>query len=184
MPERTCVVCRETTSPDDLVRLALAPDGTAVVDFRGRLPGRGAWVHPGCLAEVERKPGMLKRSLKVLVPAGSWVAQYRDSLDRAIRDGLSMAAAAGAVAGGNQVLTAAIAAGEVAEVALASDCSPRTERQLREAAPDGLPFTRLSIPTAELGHLVGRGPRAAVGIRGSRAATHVMRQLRRLRSLG
>ncbi|WP_369806006.1 YlxR family protein [Amycolatopsis sp. M39] len=40
----------------ELLRV-VAADGRLVVDERRRLPGRGAWLHPGpgCLAKAERK---------------------------------------------------------------------------------------------------------------------------------
>lgn len=194
-PVRSCVQCRERTDPDALVRLVLDPDGVAVVDFRGKLPGRGAWVHPGCLQALEARPGPLGRAFKRPVAAGPWVASYREALARAIRDGLSQAAASGALVGGQDVLTEALTSRQVLEVALASDCAPRTERHLRAAASPGdppaegeasggVPFTRLDLTAAELGAQVGRGPRAAVGVRSSRAASHLRRQLHRLRCLG
>ena len=178
------MVCRERADPDDLTRLSPAPDGTVVVDFRGKLPGRGAWVHPGCLARLEEKPGPLSRAFKRAVPSSDWVAQYRTALRSALRDGLSMAAASGALAGGHVVLKAAIEAGEITEVAFASDCAERTERSIREAAGEGATTTRLPFTASEIGRIVGRGPRAAIGVRRSRAAIHLIRQLRRLRSLG
>jgi predicted RNA-binding protein YlxR (DUF448 family) len=183
-PVRSCVTCRERGDPDTMVRLVLDPDGRAVVDFRGKLPGRGAWVHPGCLAALEARPGPLARAFKRPVPADPWSSRYREALDRALLDGLSMASASGALVGGQDVLVAALTAGQVVEVLLASDCAPRTERHLRAAAREGLPFTRLTILAADLGLQVGRGPRAAVGVRSSRAAAHLLRQLHRLRSLG
>ncbi len=54
-PRRTCVGCRRTAHPDDLVRVVRTPDGGLVV---GRAqPGRGAWLcrDPACLAEAGRR---------------------------------------------------------------------------------------------------------------------------------
>ncbi|MCA9567102.1 MAG: DUF448 domain-containing protein, partial [Myxococcales bacterium] len=183
-PIRTCVVCRERVDPDDLVRLALSPEGHAVVDFRGKLPGRGAWSHPGCLAELEQKPGMLKRSLKIVPPAGPWVADYRAAVERALLDGISQAAAAGALVGGHERLKLAMVDDEVTWVLLASDIAEGTEKKLRAAALERVRFQRVPIASADLGDRVGKGPRAAVGVRPSRATAHLVRQLRRLASLG
>ncbi|WFN89738.1 YlxR family protein [Arcanobacterium wilhelmae] len=44
-PLRTCVGCREKSTQRALCRLKLAA-GTVVVDDKGSLPGRGAWIHP------------------------------------------------------------------------------------------------------------------------------------------
>jgi hypothetical protein len=183
-PIRTCVVCREKTAPDDLVRLALAPDGTAVIDFRGKLPGRGAWAHPACLPTLERKPGMLKRGLKVLVPTADWSGAYRSALLRALEDGLSLAQSGGALVGGAQMLTAALREDRLEEVVLAADIAPGSLKKLRAAAAERVVFTTIHLDTGALGERVGKGPRAALGIRRSRAAIHLQRQLRRLRALG
>ncbi|MEV4927669.1 YlxR family protein [Streptomyces roseoverticillatus] len=44
-PERTCVGCRERAAKGDLLRIVMI-EGACVPDLRGRLPGRGASVHP------------------------------------------------------------------------------------------------------------------------------------------
>ncbi|WP_084040364.1 YlxR family protein [Demequina sp. NBRC 110053] len=55
-PVRTCVGCRSKAPRSALVRLALE-GGRVVVDERGTLPGRGAWLHPesDCLAQALRR---------------------------------------------------------------------------------------------------------------------------------
>ncbi len=166
------------------MRLALDPEGRVVVDLRGRLPGRGAWVHPGCLRRVEERPGLLKRSLKIVPAAGPWVQAYRAAVERALEDGLSQAAAAGALVGGQERLVRALQQGTIRWVVLASDVAPATERRLRGAASEDVPFVRSHLDTGALGERVGKGPRSAIGVERSRAATHLVRQLRRLRRLG
>lgn len=184
-PERSCVVCRAKAPAKALVRLTLDPAGLVVVDFRGKLGGRGAWCHPACLPTLEQQPGRLKRPLRAPVQAGPFVEQYRAALQRALEDGLSMAAAAGALVGGNAVLQQALRRSEVDEVLVAHDASERTLRQLHEAAPEGVTFTTVPwLTAASLGHRIGRGLRAAVGVKPSRAARHLRLQLRRLRGLG
>ncbi|MCE7080019.1 YlxR family protein [Streptomyces sp. ST2-7A] len=55
-PERTCVGCRERSSRDRLLRVALEGN-TCVPDPRGTLPGRGAYLHPApaCLEAALRR---------------------------------------------------------------------------------------------------------------------------------
>ena len=43
-PERTCVLTRRKAGKDELIRLALGPDGSVAPDVRARAPGRGAWI--------------------------------------------------------------------------------------------------------------------------------------------
>ena len=56
VPQRTCVGCKERAAKADLLRLVVI-DGTVVPDPPGRLPGRGASLHPdlGCLELAERR---------------------------------------------------------------------------------------------------------------------------------
>ena len=51
-----CVGCRERAAKSDLLRLVVV-EGRVVPDPRGRLPGRGASIHPdlGCLELAERR---------------------------------------------------------------------------------------------------------------------------------
>ena len=44
VPERTCVLTRRKATKDELIRLALSPDGEVAPDVRARAPGRGAWI--------------------------------------------------------------------------------------------------------------------------------------------
>jgi predicted RNA-binding protein YlxR (DUF448 family) len=60
-PVRTCVGCRRRVAKSDLLRVTVedTADGSrrVVPDPRGRMPGRGAHVHPDeeCLALAERR---------------------------------------------------------------------------------------------------------------------------------
>ena len=55
-PVRTCVGCRARAAKSDLLRV-VAVAGSLVPDPRGRMPGRGAHMHPNrdCLALAERR---------------------------------------------------------------------------------------------------------------------------------
>ena len=44
MPERMCVVTRESGSEETRIRFARSPDGVVVPDLQRKLPGRGVWV--------------------------------------------------------------------------------------------------------------------------------------------
>ena len=44
VPQRTCIVCRETTAKRELVRVVRGLDGRIEVDPTGKKPGRGAYV--------------------------------------------------------------------------------------------------------------------------------------------
>jgi predicted RNA-binding protein YlxR (DUF448 family) len=61
-PERTCIGCRDTAPKPALVRVVRRPDGEVAVDWTGREPGRGAYVHPGpdCVAKAARRGGLAR----------------------------------------------------------------------------------------------------------------------------
>ena len=64
MAERTCIITRQILTPHQLIRFVAAPDGFAVADLTGRLPGRGAWVtaSESAIREANRL-GHFKRAL-------------------------------------------------------------------------------------------------------------------------
>ncbi len=53
---RRCLGCQESDSTEKLLR-CVAQDNRVVVDEKGRLPGRGAWVHRNleCLSQSLRR---------------------------------------------------------------------------------------------------------------------------------
>ena len=65
MPPRTCVGCRERAPKAELLRVVVV-EGECVPDPRGRLPGRGAHLHPRseCLALALRRRAFV-RALRV-----------------------------------------------------------------------------------------------------------------------
>src|SRR5688500_11332083 len=60
-PERTCILSRRTAPKEELIRLALGPDGQVAPDVRARAPGRGAWVG---VAKAELETANAKGKLK------------------------------------------------------------------------------------------------------------------------
>ena len=44
VPMRMCVGCREMKPKKELLRVVRSPEGEIALDFRGKAPGRGAYV--------------------------------------------------------------------------------------------------------------------------------------------
>ena len=65
-PQRTCVACRRVADKRDLVRVVATPEGRLVVDPKGKLPGRGAYIcrRRACWASA-RRGGALGRALRL-----------------------------------------------------------------------------------------------------------------------
>jgi len=54
-PIRTCIVCRRSESPSQLLRVNCI-DGVVTPSLAGKSQGRGAWLHPKCgYVAIERK---------------------------------------------------------------------------------------------------------------------------------
>ena len=69
IPMRQCVGCREMKAKKELVRVVRSPEGEISLDFRGKAPGRGAYVCPQaeCLRRAI-KSRALERGLDSQIP--------------------------------------------------------------------------------------------------------------------
>lgn len=70
IPMRQCMGCRERKPKKELIRVVRSPEGTVSLDFKGKAPGRGAYICPRseCLKKAIRSKA-LDRNLEVTVPA-------------------------------------------------------------------------------------------------------------------
>lgn len=75
IPMRQCVGCREMKPKKELIRVVRSPEGAVSLDFRGKLPGRGAYVCPdsACLARA-RKSRALERAFDSPLPPEVYAA--------------------------------------------------------------------------------------------------------------
>jgi len=91
--ERTCIGCRATGAPEELVRLVLGPEGEVACDLGGGAFGRGAWVHPRAECLAGAVPRGLERALrgKVNATAHGVAAQMRFTAGRRLLALLSSA---------------------------------------------------------------------------------------------
>lgn len=73
IPQRQCLGCREMKNKKDLIRVVRSPEGEISLDFKGKKPGRGAYVCPnaGCLARA-RKSRALERAFSSLIMDEVW----------------------------------------------------------------------------------------------------------------
>jgi len=186
---RQCLGCRERTDRGALIRLVASPDGSLVVDLKGRLPGRGGWVHPraACVAAVSAKPGLLRRTLRSEVDASELAAQIRQSVETALFHGLSLAAAGGGLVVGIERLSHAIREGRVTDVMVARDAATRTVQSLQRVLDDTeSEQVRLPIPWSReaIGTQIGQGPCAVLGVVPMPATDYLRAQLQRFRELG
>ena len=69
IPMRQCLGCREMFPKRELIRVVRSPEGGITLDFKGKAPGRGAYLcgKPECLKKA-RKSRAIERALSVTVP--------------------------------------------------------------------------------------------------------------------
>ena len=69
IPMRQCLGCREMKPKKELIRVVRSPEGTLSLDFRGKAPGRGAYLCPdsACLKKAQKSKA-LSRSLDCEIP--------------------------------------------------------------------------------------------------------------------
>ena len=69
IPMRQCVGCREMKPKKELIRAVRSPEGGVSLDFKGKAPGRGAYVCPdsNCLKRA-MKSKALERAFETQIP--------------------------------------------------------------------------------------------------------------------
>ena len=83
IPLRQCVGCREMKEKRELIRVVKSPEGEISLDFKGKKPGRGAYVcpNPDCLKHA-RKTRALERAFETAIPA-----EVYDALEEQMKAG-------------------------------------------------------------------------------------------------
>lgn len=77
IPQRSCIVCRESKDKSELLRVVRRPDGSVVIDSTGREPGRGAYV---CRSGDCMQTAIKKRALN---------RAFKQQLDQSVYDSLA-----------------------------------------------------------------------------------------------
>ena len=75
IPMRQCLGCREMKPKGQLTRVVRSPEGEISLDFRGKKPGRGAYLcpNPDCLARA-KKSRAIERAFSAQVEQAVYAA--------------------------------------------------------------------------------------------------------------
>ena len=161
MKERRCIASGETKTAEELIRFVCGPDGMAVPDLAGKLPGRGCWVsaEPDAIIKACDK-GLFKRHIDAKAGASDEVLeQLKTLLGARLRQTLALARRAGlAIGGGGKLASYDFMDGML----IAADASRREAKAHRnrlqpEWAYEGFDSTFLGQP-------FGRESLAYVGV--------------------
>ncbi|WP_187426635.1 DUF448 domain-containing protein [Geothermobacter ehrlichii] len=187
-PQRTCLGCRESFDQDRLIRLVAAPDDRLLVDYRGRLPGRGAYVCPNgeCIARAV-VPGRLSRAFR-REGIRADAQDLREQLAGQIRDKISsllgMARKAGQVVVGSNLVTDSLARGnDLALVVIARDISPGIREKVERKRGEVGFFYPDWLAKADIGRILGRAECSVMGIRPGSVADALSRELSRFNTI-
>ena len=139
-PERTCILSGKKAGRHELIRLALAPDGSVLPDVRAKAPGRGAWLG-ATRAELEeaiakkRLRGALARGFKgaELTIPDDLPQLIADALERNALDRLGLEAKAGTLLTGSERIETAARSGKLHALYHAADASDDGVRRLAQA---------------------------------------------------
>jgi predicted RNA-binding protein YlxR (DUF448 family) len=184
VPERTCILSRRTAPREELIRLALSPDGEVAPDVRARAPGRGAWIGVS-RAELDQAnaKGKLKAALQrafktndVRVPSDLG-QRTEQALRQAALDRLGMEARAGNLINGSDKVEAAARSGKVHLLLHAADAAEDGRKRLDQAwrvgnggpegviFPEGRTILSLALGRENVVHVALTDPAAAARVR-------------------
>ena len=138
--ERTCILSRRTGSRDDLIRLALGPDGQVAPDVRARADGRGAWIGVGRAAlEAAQAKGKLRAALARAFKVASVTVpddlgeRIESALRQAALDRLGLEARGGTLIHGSERVETAARSGKIHLLIHTADAGEDGNRNLDQA---------------------------------------------------
>ena len=198
-PERRCVLTGDHGSRDELLRLAISPEGPdgkcwVLPDVLARAPGRGAWIGVSrgeldtALAKGKLK-GALARAFKgaALSFPADLGAMCEAALLRALTDRLGLEMRAGHLLLGAERIAEKARAGRVVWLGHAADASDDGARRIdqawrvgEDAVGSGKAGLRLPLDRAALSVALGRENVVHLAITAAAAAQRVDGLLRRL----
>jgi predicted RNA-binding protein YlxR (DUF448 family) len=189
VPERTCILTRRKGTKDELIRLALGPDGSVAPDVRARAPGRGAWIGVGraeldsANAKGKLKAGLQRAFKTTAVQVPSDLGERTEAaLRQYALDRLGMEARAGNLINGAERVETAARAGKVHLLLHAADAGEDGRRSLDQAwrvgggEPQGMIFPE---PRTILSLALGRENVVHVALTDPAAASRVRHALAR-----
>lgn len=171
-PERTCILTRACRPKEQLIRLALGPDGSVAPDVRARAGGRGAWIGVGrtALEEAQAKgklKGALARAFKTsdFIIAPNLSEMIETALRKAALDRLGLEARGGSLLTGGERIEQAARSGKVHLLIHAADAGEDGNRRLDQAwrvgggpqaglvFPEGRPILSMALGRENVVHV-------------------------------
>lgn len=174
--------CRNTHPQSELLRYVLSPDGEILPDYRGKLPGRGAYtcLNPDCIrkalrqnrfARAFRKPVQQRDAEELLLQVGSQIRLKMFSL-------LGMARKSGVALTGSGSVGSMLSSSEPpAFILLADDISEGIASKIIHSAEKIKVPVYSFVDKGTMGHLLGKGERSVVALKKSGIADAFIKEL-------
>ena len=183
-PERTCVLSRRKGPREELIRLALGPDGSVAPDVRARAPGRGAWIGvtraelDAAVAKGKLKAALQRafKSNEVGIPTDLG-ERTEQALRQAALDRLGMEARASNLVNGAERVEQAARSGKVHMLIHAADAGDDGRSRLDQAwrvggggprgviFPEGRTILSMALGRENVVHVALTDPAAASRVR-------------------
>jgi predicted RNA-binding protein YlxR (DUF448 family) len=187
--QRTCLGCRAVCNQDQVVRYVLSPQGEVLVDYRRKLPGRGAYtcLDRSCIETAVRR-NQFDRAFKGRAGSrpdeGELTAALADQILERIVALLGMSRkSAKAVSGSNLVLSALGGHGRISFVLLAEDVSAGiADKVIGKADRMKIPCFRL-LTKDFMGQVMGKGERSVIALASGPLAKAIMVELVRYKQI-
>lgn len=186
--QRSCLGCRQVFDQNLLVRYVLSPQGAVLVDYRHKLPGRGAYT---CLDRRCIESAVKRRQFDRAFRGGMRdmdAAALGDAVREQIRERilnlLGMARkSSNVVSGSNLVMESLGGRSGLALVLVADDVSAAIgEKVAARAATAGIPCFRL-FDKGMLGQILGKGERSVAALKSGLLAESVKTELSRYENI-
>jgi predicted RNA-binding protein YlxR (DUF448 family) len=195
VPERKCILTGAHDARDNLIRLAISPDGDLLPDVRAKAPGRGAWIGVDrATLETAQTKGKLRGALarsfkgKPLTVPDDLGARIETALERAFLDRLGLEARSGALVLGSDRIEEQARRGRVQLLMHAADAGADGSRKLdqalrvgAQAEGSGLKGVALPVSRTILAMALGRENVVHIALVDRAAAQRVSHALARWR---
>ena len=187
-PQRTCIACRQAEDKKKLVRYVVAPDGTVLVDYRQRLPGRGAYtcVSKECLVLAVKRHSF-QRCFKGqcnAVDADELLLQLTRAVEQKIASLIGMARKSRQfIAGSNAVYEALKKGSSLALIIVANDISVTIKNKIESLALKKNIYTAHLFAKDSIGQMLGKEERSVMAVQTGLLADSLLNELHMYRQL-
>ena len=167
--ESSCVACRKKGEQQHFLRYVVGPEHQVVVDYRHRLPGRGAYtcISRSCIEKAVTAKAFDRafRTKLTNVKPGELVRAACFAISQRIEGLVGIARKAGAIISGTSQLQSSFNRQELSYLLVAGDAAENSaEKMIRMAEQENVTWNHFSDQQG-LGKLAGRASLNCIGIK-------------------